>query len=124
VDTRPAVGGTTRGRSAWRAAELTPDAPPIQICARRRGLMADAAVHLASTIHELVRTHAAASPPPRGLSYLALEHASGTGFHLLDRLRARGIFRQSEFVLELGTELGARSRCHAARLRRAWVATP
>jgi len=85
--------------------------------------MTDAAVHLASTIHELVRTHAAASPPPRGLSYLALEHASGTGFHLLDRLSARGIFRKYEFVLELGTELGARSRWLAARLGCDVVAT-
>src|SRR5262245_33486911 len=85
--------------------------------------MTDAALQLASTIHELVRTHAAASPPPRGLSYLALEHASGTGFHLLDRLSARGIFRKYEFVLELGTELGARSRWLATRLGCDVVAT-
>jgi len=79
--------------------------------------MADApVVRLASAIHELVRTHAAASPPARGLSYLGLEHASGTGFHLLDVLSARGIFRKYEFVLDLGTELGARSRWLAARL--------
>src|SRR5206468_814725 len=52
----------------------------------------------------------------RGPSYLGLEHASGTGFHLLDVLSARGIFRKYEFVLDLGTELGARSRWLAARL--------
>src|SRR5213592_5025888 len=71
---------------------------------------------LAAAIETLARAHKAAAPLPRGLRYLGLEHASGTGFHLLDVLSARGIFRKYEFVLDLGTELGARSRWLAARL--------
>jgi hypothetical protein len=38
------------------------------------------------------------------------------GFHLLDALAARGIFRKYELVLELGAGLGAASRWLAARL--------
>ena len=67
-------------------------------------------------VEELVRAHRASSPPPRGLPYLGLEHASGTGFHLLDALATRGIFRKYELVLELGAGLGAASRWLAARL--------
>ena len=71
---------------------------------------------LAAIVEELVRAHRASSPPPRGLAYLGLEHASGTGFHLLDALATRGIFRKYELVLELGAGLGAASRWLAARL--------
>src|SRR3989442_13330495 len=71
---------------------------------------------LASAIETLVRAHRAAAPPPRGLAYLGLEHPSGTGFHLLDALAARGIFRKYELVLDLGAALGATSRWLAARL--------
>ena len=74
------------------------------------------AVRLAAAIHELVRTHTAAAPPPRGLAYLGLEHTSGTGFHLLDALAARGIFRKYELVLDVGAGLGASSRWLAGRL--------
>ena len=71
---------------------------------------------LGALVEELARAHRATSPPPRGLPYLALEHASGTGLHLLDALAARGIFRKYELVLELGAGLGAASRWLAARL--------
>jgi len=71
---------------------------------------------LAAAIESLVRAHKAAAPPPRGLPYLGLEPASGTGFHLLDALAARGIFRKYEFVLDLGAGLGGTSRWLAARL--------
>jgi SAM-dependent methyltransferase len=71
---------------------------------------------LAAIIQELVRSHAAAVPPPRGLPYLGLEHPSGTGFHLLEALAAHGIFRKYECVLDLGAGLGGRSRWLAARL--------
>lgn len=74
------------------------------------------ALRLAAVIHELVRAHAAAAPLPRGLPYLGLEHASGTGFHLLDGLAARGIFRKYELVLDLGAGLGGSSRWLAGRL--------
>src|SRR5439155_5663679 len=75
-----------------------------------------AAAGLAALIETLVRTHRAAAPPPRGLPYLGLEHASGTGFHLLDALAARGIFRKYEVVLELDAGLGGTSRWLALRL--------
>jgi|SRR5581483_4956654 len=79
--------------------------------------MTDAPVaRLAAIIDELVRAHRTASPPPRGLPYLGLEHASGTTFDLLDGLAARGIFRKYELVLDLGSGLGATSRWLAARL--------
>jgi SAM-dependent methyltransferase len=71
---------------------------------------------LAAAIESLVRAHKAATPPPRGLPYLGLEPASGTGFHLLDALAARGIFRKYECVLDLGAGLGGTSRWLAARL--------
>ena len=71
---------------------------------------------LAATIEELVRAHRSASPPPRGLPYLGLELPSGTGFHLLDALAARGIFRKYELVLDVGAGLGGASRWLAARL--------
>jgi len=60
---------------------------------------------LAAAIETLVRAHKAATPAPRGLQYLGLERASGTGFHLLDALAARGIFRKYELVLDLGCEV-------------------
>src|SRR5213596_2258723 len=70
---------------------------------------------LAAAIETLARAHKAAAPSPRGLPYLGLEHPSGTGFHLLDALAARGIFRKYEFVLDLGAGLGgtAASRAEA-----------
>src|SRR2546428_13907959 len=71
---------------------------------------------LAAAIETLVRAHKAATPAPRGLQYLGLERASGTGFHLLDALAARGIFRKSELVLDLGAGLGGTSRWLPARL--------
>jgi SAM-dependent methyltransferase len=71
---------------------------------------------LAALIDELSRAHRASSPAPRGLPYLGLEHASGTGLHLLDALAARGIFRKYELVLDLGAGLGATSRWLATRL--------
>jgi SAM-dependent methyltransferase len=74
------------------------------------------AAGLAALIEALVRTHRAAAPPPRGVPYLGLEHASGTGFHLLDALAARGIFRKYEVVLELGAGLGGTARWLAVRL--------
>ncbi len=73
-------------------------------------------VRVAALIQELVRGHAAAVPPPRALPYLGLEHASGTGLHLLDGLSAHGIFRKYELVLDLGAGLGGTSRWLAARL--------
>src|SRR3989442_3011639 len=71
---------------------------------------------LAAAIETLVRAHKAATPAPRGLQYLGLERASGTGFHLLDALAARGIFRKYELVLDLGAGLGGTSRWLPARL--------
>src|SRR5438552_14395899 len=71
---------------------------------------------LAAAIEILVRAHKTAAPAPRGLAYLGLEGASGTGFHLLDALAARGIFRKYELVLDLGAGLGGTSRWLAARL--------
>ena len=44
------------------------------------------ASRLATLIEGLVRALRTAAPPPRALPYLGLEHASGTGFHLLDAL--------------------------------------
>jgi ubiquinone/menaquinone biosynthesis C-methylase UbiE len=73
-------------------------------------------VRLAAAIQELVRAHAASTPPPRGLPYFGLEHASGTDLHLLDGLSTRGIFRKYECVLDLGAGLGATSRWLAVRL--------
>ncbi|HJQ85691.1 MAG TPA: methyltransferase domain-containing protein [Candidatus Binatia bacterium] len=79
--------------------------------------MSDAPVaRLAALVEELARAHRATAAAPRGLPYLGLEHASGTGFHLLDALAARGIFRKYELVLELGAGLGATSRWLAQRL--------
>jgi SAM-dependent methyltransferase len=74
------------------------------------------AERLAAHIQEIARAHAASAPPPRGLPYLGLEHPSGTGFHLLDALSTRGIFRKYELVLDLGAGLGGTSRWLAARL--------
>ncbi len=71
---------------------------------------------LAAAIEILVRAHKTAAPAPRGLAYLGLEGASGTGFHLLDALAARGIFRKYEFVLDVGAGLGGTSRWLAGRL--------
>src|SRR5512145_289634 len=79
--------------------------------------MSDApGARLAAAIQAVVRAHAASAPPPRGLPYLGLERASGTGTHLLDALSARGIFRKYEQVLDLGTGLGGTARWLATRL--------
>ena len=75
-----------------------------------------ASARLGAVIQEVARSHAAAVPTPRTLPVLGLEHASGTGFHLLDALSARGIFRKYELVLDLGAGLGGTSRWLAARL--------
>ena len=74
------------------------------------------AARLGALIQDLVRELTAVTPPPRALPYLGLEHASGTGFHLLDALSTRGVFRKYELVLELGTGLGGSARYLAARL--------
>jgi SAM-dependent methyltransferase len=69
---------------------------------------------LARAIETAVRAQAA--PPPRGVAFLALDHASGTALELLASLAAHGIFRKYERVLDLGTGLGAVARWMAARL--------
>jgi SAM-dependent methyltransferase len=71
---------------------------------------------LAATIEDAARRLTAAAPAPRGLPYLALESASGTGTHLLDALSAHGIFRKYELVLDLAGGLGATGRWLAGRL--------
>jgi SAM-dependent methyltransferase len=76
---------------------------------------APVAERLAIAIDALVRAPGA-TPPPRGLSYLALEHPSGTGLHLLEGLAARGIFRKYEHVLLVEAGLGGGARWLAARL--------
>jgi SAM-dependent methyltransferase len=78
-------------------------APPL--CAQ---LVTDA--RLAAIIEEAARRLTAAAPAPRGLPYLALESASGTGTHLLDALSAHGIFRKYGVVLDLAGGLGATGR--------------
>jgi SAM-dependent methyltransferase len=70
---------------------------------------------LAPLIDEFVR-RLSASPAPRGLHYLGLESASGTGTHLLDALSTHGIFRKYELVLDLGGGLGGTGRWLAGRL--------
>ena len=72
------------------------------------GLVTDA--RLAAIIEEAGRRLTAGAPAPRGLPYLALESASGTGTHLLDALCAHGIFRKYELVLDLAGGLGATGR--------------
>jgi ubiquinone/menaquinone biosynthesis C-methylase UbiE len=81
------------------------------------------ATRLAEIVQAVVRAQAASVPPPRALPYLGLEHASGTGFHLLEALGARGIFRKYERVLDLDAGLGGTSRWLAARLGCEVVAT-
>jgi len=71
---------------------------------------------LAAIIEDAARRLTAAAPAPRGLPYLALESASGTGTHLLDALSAHGIFRKYELVLDLAGGLGATGRWLAGRL--------
>ncbi len=70
---------------------------------------------LGPVIQELVRSLTAGAPAPRALPYLGLDHATGTAFHLLDALSARGIFRKYEHVLHIGAELGGVSRWLAVR---------
>ena len=116
-------GGTTPGSGradarGWRArARRVYPERGVGTKSVLRARMSDAPVtRLAAAIERLVRAHRATTPPPRGLHYLGLERASGTGFHLLDALAARGIFRKYEFVLDLGAGLGGTSRWLAARL--------
>lgn len=71
---------------------------------------------LGALIQEIARALVAGAPAPRALPYLGLDHTSGTGFHLLDGLSARGIFRKYELVLDLGGGLGATARWLAGRL--------
>src|SRR5438046_2120204 len=97
--------GTRRPSSA---AMYRSRAAPPNLCYRR-------AVIPAALLLDLVRGLTASTPPPRGLPYLGLEHASGTGFHLLDALSARGIFRKYELVLDVGAGLGGRARWLATR---------
>jgi SAM-dependent methyltransferase len=82
---------------------------------RPRHVTAPVAERLASMIDALVRAPGA-TPPPRGLPYLGLEHPSGTGLHLLEGLAARGIFRKYEHVLLIEAGLGGGARWLAARL--------
>ncbi|MGH7896271.1 MAG: class I SAM-dependent methyltransferase [Candidatus Binatia bacterium] len=76
----------------------------------------DVHAEVAAAIGDIVRTITAGGPPPRGLPYLGLDHASGTRLRLLDELSTRGIFRKYEHVLDLGGGLGASTRYMAARL--------
>jgi SAM-dependent methyltransferase len=69
---------------------------------------------LARAIEDAVRAQVA--PPPRGVAFLGLDHASGTALEVLASLAAHGIFRKYERVLDLGTGLGAVARWMAARL--------
>lgn len=71
---------------------------------------------IAESIQEIVRPLAAATPAPRALPFLGLDHPSGTSLRLLERLAARGIFRKYEQVLDLGTRFGAVSRWVAGQL--------
>jgi len=71
---------------------------------------------LGTRIDALSRTLRATGPAPRGLPHFWLEHASGTGAHLLDRLSTHGIFRKYEHVLDLGGGLGAVGRWLALQL--------
>jgi SAM-dependent methyltransferase len=71
---------------------------------------------LAAIIQDTARRLSLAFPAPRGLPYLGLESASGTGMHLLDALSAHGIFRKYEQVLDLAGGLGATGRWLAGRL--------
>lgn len=71
---------------------------------------------LAALVQDVVRGLTAGAPPPPTLPYLGVDHPSGTGFHLLDALSTRGIFRKYELVLGLGIGLGASARWLATRL--------
>jgi ubiquinone/menaquinone biosynthesis C-methylase UbiE len=78
--------------------------------------MPPAPISLGMRIDVLGRTLRATGPAPRGLPHLWLEHASGTGAHLLGRLSTHGIFRKYEHVLDLGGGLGGVGRWLALRL--------
>lgn len=67
-------------------------------------------------IQDVARPLVAATPPPRGLPYLGLDHPSGTSLDTLDRLGAHGIFRKYESLLDLGTRFGAAARWVVQRL--------
>src|SRR5207244_8378931 len=112
-------GGRMGGSASTCDASLPRAQRRGQICARRPAMPEAPVARLAAAIETLVRAHKAATPAPRGLQYLGLERASGTGFHLLDALAARGIFRKYELVLDLGAGLGGTSCWLAAPLGRA-----
>src|SRR5262249_21272042 len=57
-----------------------------------------------------------ASPAPRGLAYLGLEHPSGTRLDALAHLASRGIFRKYERVVIPEGELGGAARWLVTRL--------
>lgn len=71
---------------------------------------------LAPLIEEFARRLRTGAPAPRGMPYLALESASGSGSHLLDALSTHGIFRKYELVLDLDGGLGATGRWLVGRL--------
>lgn len=70
----------------------------------------DPAPALAEALLALAARAGAASPLPRGLPYLGLDHPSGTSLEVLADLGRHGIFRKYEQVLDLGGALGAAAR--------------
>jgi SAM-dependent methyltransferase len=78
---------------------------------------------LGDLLLELARALTAAGPPPPALPYLGMDKPTDTGFHLLDGLAGRGIFRKYEIVLDVGSALGSSARWLAARLGCEVVAT-
>ncbi len=70
---------------------------------------------LGDLVLKLARALTAAAPPPPALPYLGMDRPTDTGFHLLDGLAARGIFRKYEVVLDVGAGLGSSARWLAAR---------
>jgi len=82
-----------------------------------------AASRLSELIAAAARDHARGSPPPRGVPFFGLDHASGSAIGLLDALASHGIFRKYERVLDLSGHLGMSSRWLAAVLGCTAVAT-
>jgi SAM-dependent methyltransferase len=81
-----------------------------------RLLHESAEVQLAEAIIAAARDLAASIPPPRGAPFFYLDAVPRYGFDVLGSLSARGIFRKYEFVLEIGSRLGARTRWLATHL--------
>ena len=71
---------------------------------------------IGTAIVEVARARWPGGPPPHGLPYFGIDHASGTALRLLDELTTRGIFRKYEHVLDLGSGLGATTRYLVTRL--------